>query len=110
MHQGRGKSKSKSQKEWSIKNNRMIWSFKSLHLIGNLVKVKHINHMTLTGVLATIRQSFPQVICLLNWLVRKENDGKIEVHKKVIVDTKNIVYLQWVDIDKSRSGRPDRGF
>ena len=78
--------------------------FKIFSLIGDLVKLRHINHLTITGVLSTIKPSVPQKVCLLNWLVKHENTGKVEFLEKVTVITNNIIYFQWVDIDVGKSG------
>jgi hypothetical protein len=64
MHQGpKGiKSKPKQQKELAIRDNRMLCMFKISHLIGDIVKLKHVDHLTICGVLTTIKPSVPQKV------------------------------------------------
>ena len=41
------KSKPKQQKELAIRDNRMLCMFKISHLIGDIVKLKHVDHLTI---------------------------------------------------------------
>jgi len=52
--------KGKSQKERAVRDNRMVFMFEMMKRIGYVIKVRHIDHMTITGVLYSIKPSLPQ--------------------------------------------------
>lgn len=58
------KNKIRPQKKLAIRDNKMLATYIMTKLIGSLVKLKHINHMTIYGVLYTVGQIASQKVCL----------------------------------------------
>ncbi|CAI2386093.1 unnamed protein product [Moneuplotes crassus] len=94
------RQKVKGQKEISIKENRMIYAFQSYKLLGSVVKIIHINHMTIMGVLKTIKPSVPQKFCVQNCLIKYGNDGTVKFKKKVSISPINIISFEVINIEK----------
>jgi hypothetical protein len=48
----------------SKRDNRMLSMFQMYKVIGNLVKLRHIDRLIIYGILATVKPSIPQKICI----------------------------------------------
>ncbi|CAI2361684.1 unnamed protein product [Moneuplotes crassus] len=99
-HLHKQRDKAKGRKDYSKKEQRMICILKSYQLLGNLVKIKHTQNMTITGILSTLKPSVPQMFCLQNCIIKYEKDGKTQFFKKVTVKVEHVVYMQVLDIKK----------
>ena len=65
------KTKTRTRKDISIRDGRMMCVFATANLLGNIVKLKHIDHKTITGLFYTMSSGF----ALQEWIVFDEATG-----------------------------------